>query len=117
MVVLTSEFGRTPWWQVGRIDGRNHHPEGSLSVLIGGPIPAGGNGYAGSMTSEGYAADDAFTPADVRAAVLMAAGIDPLETPDVFSISDLSRPANDEAEGDAARLSTLRERILGVVEA
>lgn len=117
MVVLTSEFGRTPWWQGGLPNGRNHHPEGSLSVLIGGPIPAGGNGYAGSMTSEGYAADDAFTPADVRAAVLMAAGIDPLETPDVFSISDLSRPANEEAEGDAARLSTLRERILGVVEA
>ena len=115
MVVLTSEFGRTPWWQVGRTDGRNHHPEGSLSVLIGGPIPVGRSGYAGSMTSAGYAADDAFTPADVRAAVLMAAGIDPLETPDVFSISDLSIPSG--AAEEALRLRTLREEILGVEEA
>ncbi len=95
LVVLSTEFGRTPG--PGRNpSGRDHHPYGYVSVLLGGPIgrldPS--QKYVGSIGGDGRAlADDSYVPADLRAALYMAAGINPLQPSEVLSIGDLSAVA------------------------
>jgi hypothetical protein len=124
LVLLNTEFGRTPWWQgygdspddqpdEDMAGGRNHHPRGTVNVLIGGPITS--RGFAGRMTEAG-SADQAncFTPTDVRACLLMAAGINPIHN-DIFSVSDLSQPAEG-TEKPADVLSGLRRRVFGIEE-
>lgn len=94
LVVLSTEFGRTP---LPSGNGRDHHPYGYVSVLLGGPIGRGGTdaqGYVGSIGRDGRAlADDSYVPADLRAALYMAAGINPLQPSEVLSIGDLSAVA------------------------
>jgi hypothetical protein len=118
LVLLTTEFGRTPYRSFGsspssNSNGRDHWTQGYVNVLIGGPIQSGRFGIAGAIHDDGRAdATRHFTPTDLRAAALMAAGLDPF-TPDVLGVSDVSAAVS--PTGDIpSRLIGLRERILNV---
>jgi len=86
LILITTEFGRTPYKSLGNIPdassmGRDHWPQAYTNVLIGGPITA--RGVAGSISdglNELAVADLGFTPTDVHSAALLAAGIDPFES-------------------------------------
>lgn len=97
LVVITTEFGREPG---ARRDA--HNPGGYASALIGGPYlraPAGAaQRVSGSIDRAGLAgltfpASTGLaiptTPASFRAAILMAAGIGPVEPSTLFSTADL----------------------------
>jgi hypothetical protein len=86
LIVITTEFGRTPYKSLGGIPdatsvGRDHWPQAYTNILIGGPITS--RGVAGSINdglNELAVADLGFTPTDVHAAALLAAGISPFES-------------------------------------
>lgn len=103
MVLLTTEFGRSPVSNAGGLD---HWPFGYAVVVIGGPTTASQKGVVGAIDDEGLATDF-ITPADFRASMLMAQGIWPF--------SDQSFAVGDISEGDTeARAATwLREHVLG----
>ena len=117
MIVLTTEFGRTP---MRNFNGRDHWPSAYVNMLLGGPVkplPAGANhpvaGAIDDATGRVEAGNN-FTPTDFRAAVLLAAGVNPLD-PDgtVYGVADVS--SNVEPSPDVtARLVGLRKKILGV---
>jgi hypothetical protein len=107
LIILNTEFGRTPWAQGGG-DGRNHHPYGYVTVFIGGTITAAEKGVWGAIGPDGRAEDDAATPAENRIAALLAMGIWPF-SPEAFAVSDVPGAGTEES---AAELATLR--VLGV---
>ena len=108
LVVLNTEFGRTP--AVGTSGGRDHFPEGYVNVLIGGPIPA--SGIAGQLDRNGFAVtNNCYTPTDLHAALLMAAGIDPFADEN-FGVGDVSGKVRQPTENASAR--EIRTQILGV---
>ena len=87
LVVLNTEFGRTP--DIGRSGGRDHYPFGFVNVLIGGPVTTAG--VVGTMQSDGSASPgDSYAAPDLRAALLMAAGIDPFADQN-FAVGDVRR--------------------------
>jgi uncharacterized protein (DUF1501 family) len=105
LIVLTTEFGRTPYRSSGGApnsdsNGRDHWPQGFVNVLIGGPIRSRrilGRILDGDISPRGLARDngvadpnDVFNPTDVRAAVLLAAGINPFAE-GLFGGADVSR--------------------------
>ena len=104
MIVLNTEFGRTPFRQVAGSDGTNHHPYGYVTVLIGGPATAG---VLGGIGPDGLASRY-LTPTESRAAVLAAMGIYPFSNAS-FAVGDL-RELSDERDG----LAWLNEVVLGV---
>ena len=110
MIVLTTEFGRTP---NRNINGRDHWPQGYVNVLIGGPITTGRDGVIGRIEdSTGIASSDVFNPSDVRAAILLSAGIFPFAE-DLFGIGDISASLrNVGSEEETAK--NIRRAILGV---
>lgn len=112
LVVLNTEFGRTP--EVSGGGGRDHYPFGFVNVLIGGPITSAG--LAGSFVADGSAdPDDSFAAPDLRAGLLMAAGIDPFADEN-FAVGDVSqnvRSLGAGSEEGCARV--IRENILGVI--
>lgn len=118
MVVLSTEFGRTPHIGVEGDAGRDHWPFGYVSVLLGGPVGRGGvpaQGYVGRIGGDGRAvADDSYTPADLRAAIYMAAGLNPLQPSEVFSIGDLSSNAREGSRVDEVALQNLAGKFFGV---
>ncbi|MGL5096549.1 MAG: DUF1501 domain-containing protein, partial [Planctomycetia bacterium] len=78
VVMITSEFGRTPYAQAnaGAIsNGRDHHPEGFTNVLAGGGLKPG---FAYGATDDfGYhAVENVTTTPDLHATVLHLLGID-----------------------------------------
>ena len=106
LIVLTTEFGRTPFrssggFQNGSSNGRDHWPSGYVNILIGGPISSrdvlgkiqDGDlpGGEGGLASNNGVADpgDVFNATDIRAAALLAAGVNPFET-DLFGVGDVS---------------------------
>ncbi len=104
MVVITSEFGRTPYQEDERA-GLGHWPGASVSVLLGGPIDA--PSIYGAVDRESGLASIAANPSELRMAILMALGIYPF-APGSFVPSDV-RGATD------ARSALLRLRaLLGV---
>jgi uncharacterized protein (DUF1501 family) len=80
LVVIATEFGRTPGAQGG--DGRDHHPYGFSVVLAGGGIKGG---LAHGQTDElgFHAVEDRHYVTDIHATVLHQLGLDPrrLEVP------------------------------------
>ena len=87
MVVINTEFGRTP--NVNGNIGRDHWTRGYVSTFIGGPIN-GGASIRGSIDASGYAdISHRYSPTDMRAAVLLAAGVDPFADGN-FRLSDFS---------------------------
>ncbi|MEY3214590.1 MAG: hypothetical protein RIT28_5071 [Pseudomonadota bacterium] len=106
LIVLNTEFGRTPFVQQGSGDGTNHHPYGYVTVLIGGPIGEEQAGVVGAIGPTAWA-DRYVTPIESRAAVLAAMGIYPF-TQESFAIGDL-REQHVEKDG----LAWLNEIVLG----
>lgn len=120
MVVIKTEFGRTP--DPNANAGRDHWVHGYANVILGGPITtrsiAGAIGF--SASEKGYARPVTlgptlelghFTPSEFQAALMLAAGIFPFQ-PENFGIGDMSIATRDLSE-DATAIQ-LRQAVLGV---
>jgi len=106
MIVINTEFGRTPFEQ-GR-KGRGHWPFGYPVLYIGGPVRDAQRGVHGVLESDGTAS--AFTtPQENRIAVLLALGIYPFNT-ESFNVGDVVAAAT---EDGAAR--QVLQNNLGIV--
>jgi uncharacterized protein (DUF1501 family) len=82
LVVVCSEFGRTP--KINQNTGRDHHPGAFTGVLAGGGIK-GGEVY-GASDDDGFSVDDdPVTPADFNATIAYGLGL-PLKD-EIFSKS------------------------------
>jgi uncharacterized protein (DUF1501 family) len=84
MILLTTEFGRTPTAQDGT-KGRNHWPYGFPVMYIGGPIRKPGV-FGACAPNATYTL--ASSPQENRMAALMALGIWPF-APESFGVSDV----------------------------
>ena len=104
MVLITTEFGRTPFLQFAQ--GTNHHPYGYIVVMLGGPIGPEQSGLYGTLGPDGNAVDF-LTPAEFRAACLAAMGFYPFSQ-ESFAVGDI-RGINSELEG----LQWLNQDVLG----
>uniref|UniRef100_A0A7C4QN36 DUF1501 domain-containing protein n=1 Tax=Schlesneria paludicola TaxID=360056 RepID=A0A7C4QN36_9PLAN len=82
LVVLTTEFGRTP--RINQNDGRDHHPGVFSSVLAGGPV-RGGVVWGASDDHGQSPNDEGVTVADFNATIAAAMGL-PLDQ-EVYSKS------------------------------
>ena len=107
LIIITAEFGRTPYAQYEGANGTNHHPHGYVSILIGGPVK---KGVTGAIGPDGYG-EDFLTPAEFRAAALSALGIYPFG-PEAFAVGDLE---NSGAANELDSLVWLHEHVLGRV--
>ncbi len=106
LIILNTEFGRTPWSQDGG-DGRNHHPYGYVTAFIGATVTAAEKGIYGAIGPDGVATT-AATPAENRIGALLSLGIWPF-APEAFAVSDVTGATS---EQEAVMLAT--QRILGV---
>jgi hypothetical protein len=104
MIILNTEFGRTPGLQMGPGSGRNHHSQGYVTVFLGGPVE--GRSIAGAIDLQGDATEF-VTPTENRIAALLAMGVYPFSA-DAFSLSDVSGARN---EPEAVRRAL--SRVLG----
>lgn len=114
MIVINTEFGRTPAIEFASaaddIKGRNHHPYGYVSVLIGGPIVS--RGIAGALSSAGFlTAGNDYSPTDVHGAAMLAAGVDPFAGEN-FGVLEFTSNVHDGTE-QGTRLG-LKQQILGL---
>jgi hypothetical protein len=92
LVVLTTEFGRSP--EINYNAGRDHHPAVFSSVLAGGGI-RGGQFY-GKSDAAGHSVEaDGVSPADFNATIATALGL-PLDT---IATSPTGRPFKVANEG------------------
>jgi uncharacterized protein (DUF1501 family) len=85
MIVLTTEFGRTPYKQGGK--GRNHWPYGYPITFIGGPIRSQNKGVFGGCGAD-FKATLASSPQENRIAALLALGIWPFAA-EGFNVADV----------------------------
>ncbi|MBM4344869.1 MAG: DUF1501 domain-containing protein [Deltaproteobacteria bacterium] len=102
LIVLTSEFGRTPYQQGKK--GRNHWPYGFPVVFLGGPVRSQHQGVFGGCGPDGKAVV-ASTPQENRIAALLALGIWPFAN-ESFNVADVPGAAN---EADAVQLVMQRQ--------
>lgn len=107
MVVINSEFGRTPTRQEDRPNGTNHWPYGYVNLFIGGPITEDQAGVAGAIGPDARATDY-ITPLESRAGLLAAMGIHPFSE-ESFGLGELREDFESEADG----LAWLKEVVLG----
>ncbi|HTJ40516.1 MAG TPA: DUF1501 domain-containing protein [Kofleriaceae bacterium] len=107
LIILNTEFGRTPTAQ-NHGDGRNHHPYGYVTAMIGATITAAEKGVYGAIGPDALATTTAATPAENRIAALLALGIWPF-SPEAFAVSDVSGASSE--DGAAASVT---KRLLGV---
>ncbi|MDC0749719.1 DUF1501 domain-containing protein [Polyangium mundeleinium] len=105
MIVLTTEFGRTPFKQAE--GGRNHWPYGFPIVFIGGPVRGTGKGVFGACGPDARATQ-ASTAQENRMAALLALGIWPFAQ-ESYNVSDVPGAAT---ELQGAQL--VQQRQLGV---
>lgn len=127
MVVLTTEFGRTPYRSSGgerllSSNGRDHWPQGFVNVLIGGPITSSARKVVGRIqdplgpgdtTINGVALPSAvYNCSDVRAAVLLAAGVFPFAE-GLYGTTDISTSLTSAVSHDETARNIRRE-LLGV---
>jgi len=73
LVVVTTEFGRTP--RINQLAGRDHWPN-AFSVLMAGAGIKGGQTIGASDKQAGEVADRPITPQDLGATILKVMGID-----------------------------------------
>lgn len=104
MVLVTTEFGRTPFSQGAK--GSNHHPYGYVQIILGGPVKADHAGVGGAIGPDGVAVEF-LTPSEFRAGMLLGMGMYPF-SPESFAVGDI-RDITSELEG----LVWLKERVLG----
>ena len=97
LVVLATEFGRTP--EINQNDGRDHHPKAFTCLMAGGGVK-GGYVY-GASDERGFAvADKAVNVPDLNASIAYALGI-PLDTvlyspsKRPFTVADKGKPVLD----------------------
>ena len=110
LVVLKTEFGRTPT----TAPGRDHWPQGYVNMLLGGPVVSGGMGarVIGSMDAFGVAnTGDFYTPSELQAALMIAAGLYPFE-PENFGVGDMGSKTKRVTEEETA-LELWRQILLG----
>jgi hypothetical protein len=94
LVVLATEFGRTP--EINVNDGRDHHPSGFSCVLAGGGI-RGGQIYGATDANGDKAVDKPVTIPDFNATIGYALGL-PLDqvlyspTKRPFTVADKGKP-------------------------
>ena len=119
LIIISTEFGRTPFKSLGDMPnpamsiGRDHWPQAYVNVLIGGPITS--RAVIGSISDAadlGGVADASHTPTDVKAAVLVAAGINPFES-ESYAVGQLSAPFGSATTHEQA-MELLRTNLLGV---
>jgi len=99
LVVLATEFGRSPTIQTARNMGRNHYPQACTCLLAGGGMK-GGLKY-GSTDEEGREiTEDMVTVPDFNATIATAIGLDlekktisPSDRP--FTVADKGKPIAD----------------------
>ncbi|MBX7083145.1 MAG: DUF1501 domain-containing protein [Nannocystaceae bacterium] len=101
MVVINTEFGRTPTRQeAGGETGTNHWPWGYVTIFIGGPVRNPGCfgyvGYDPGGGEDGYAVEY-VTPAENRMMVLQAMGIYPFSSQS-YAVGDVRGGVQDEVE-------------------
>lgn len=127
LVVINTDFGRTPFKSSGNMpspasNGRDHYPECYTKVLIGGPIPLeAGDGVAnrvvGSITDgsdETVMSDVPFSATDTKAAMLMAAGVNPFASEN-FALGSLTPTLIvPSADPHHATMENLRQVFFGV---
>ena len=126
MIVLHTEFNRTPSINPekhidtsGDFDscGRDHFAHATVALLIGGPVTS--RGISGGIRQDGDDLNSAvavnpFTPTDIHAAALMAAGVDPL-APGNFTVGDeFSAQVNPGGVYDQEIYNNLKHKVLGV---
>ena len=92
LVVITTEFGRTP--KINQNAGRDHHPGAFSAVLAGGGIK-GGQVHGKTDKKAASVEEDAVTPADFNATIAYALNL-PLEEE---VISPVGRPFRVAHEG------------------
>ena len=107
LIVITTEFGRTPERQGST--GLNHWPQGYASVVIGGPVTAAEKGVYGYITPDQGIAQNWMTPAELRMSIMVAMGIYPFSA-ETFAVGDVLGGVANEFEA-AVRI---REQYLGV---
>lgn len=110
MVVINSEFGRTPY--INANTGRDHWPYGYATLMIGGPISGPTIRGAIDTTDEMTVADHRYSATDIRGAMLLAAGVDPFAEGN-FRFGDFSVAITDGIATDAGVRERLYEWILG----
>ena len=107
MIVLNTEFGRTPFVQ-GQ-DGLNHWPHGMVNVMIGGPLTSSERGVYGAISEDQGFSETWVSPAENRMMVMMALGIYPFSS-QTFAVGDVGGGVKNELE--AAK--RLKEIYLGI---
>ena len=117
MVLLNTEFGRTPYPQKNDPDfkggvefdhwGTNHWPYGYVVVGLGGPIDEERSGIIGAIGEDGYTSHHPITPGEHRAAMMLMMGAWPF-SPESFSVASVGA-ANNELEAAL----WVREMVLG----
>jgi len=125
LIVIHSEFGRTPYRDMVP-QGRNHWPYGYAAILIGGPIPQATQSTSvivGGIDAQGHAlglpgtTPKPYSPIDLRGAVMLAAGIDPMAQEN-FGVGDftplITATTSTGKSGEDAIRENLKTRILGV---
>jgi uncharacterized protein (DUF1501 family) len=83
LVVVTSEFGRTP--MINKTSGRDHWPRVFSTFIAGGPIKQGFV-YGASDSLGGAVEENPVSPGDISATIFSLLGINPektLITPDL----------------------------------
>lgn len=85
LVVLTTEFGRTP--RINVMAGRDHWPQAFSIVMAGGGLKRGLT-IGATDKQAAYVTDRPITPSDMAATVLSALGIDP----DTTLLTPVGRP-------------------------
>jgi hypothetical protein len=94
LVVLCSEFGRTP--EINQNDGRDHHPQAFSTVLAGGGI-VGGQAYGKTDEKGSLVAENKGVVQDFNATIAYALGL-PLDhvlyspTKRPFTVADKGKP-------------------------
>jgi hypothetical protein len=130
LVVLNTEFGRTPDAQdrgEGGI-GRDHHLRGYVTALLGGPVdtsasvdgggklagPRSGRRVVGSFGDDGVAvpALEIFRPSDLLGAAILAAGGDPLRR-EGFATSDFGPTVGGPSPSPSTIRDNLARHVLG----
>jgi hypothetical protein len=96
LVVVATEFGRTPEIKTEHQDGRDHHPSAFSCVLAGGGVK-GGIRHGQTDSSGGKVKDGIVTVQDFNATIAHALGISPEQTvysPSgrPFKIADKGKP-------------------------
>ena len=110
-VLLTTEFGRTPYVETGKEEGLDHWPFGYVVVAIGGFVDKERAGLVGAIDEQGFAdmsVSRSFSPAEFRAAVLMGMGIWPFAN-ESFAVGDTLHPF----ETREILAAYLRQELLG----